>query len=338
MGVYVRFDTDSTMVVSPRVHFRKGLGSDKTNLDLVYAADVWTSASIDVRTAATDPVTEQRDEINVGLDHTIDITRVGAGYRFSRENDYVSQAVSASLQVDAFQRNSTFDVRGFASFDFVGRAGDEFFSERQNGFGLWAAYTQVLSAIAWMQLAVESRQMFGYMASPYRFVSIGTPTCGQQSAFCVPEVVPRRRFRQAAVLRFRVATGKRASLGFAYRYYIDTWRLQGHTALANLAMMAAKHLTFKLEYRGYYQTDAEFYQATYDSIEDGGFFSRDRELSNGSNHRATTSLSFRRELGASGVELELGALLSGTHYRYPNFVGLDRVLALEASTTLGVAY
>ena len=41
-GLYVRADSDRTTVISPRLHFRKALGSDATNLDLVYTADVWS--------------------------------------------------------------------------------------------------------------------------------------------------------------------------------------------------------------------------------------------------------------------------------------------------------
>ena len=283
-------------------------------------------------------MTEQRDEINVGLDHEHGITLVGGGYRMSRENDYISHAISGSVRVDTAQRNSTFEARAFGSFDFVGRSGDEYFSRRQNGTGAWLGYTQILSKIAWLQLASETRLSMGYMASPYRFVSIGSDLCGAAAEFCVPERVPDRRIRQSAVLRGRVAAGKRVSFGMAYRYYIDSWRLQGHTGLGDVSVLAAEHLLLKLEYRGYYQTGAGFYRRRYEALIPGAYYTRDRELSQTSNHRASAILHWTKPIGERGVELLLGALLAGTHYRYPEFTGLDRVLALEASTSLGVGF
>ena len=42
-SVFVRADSDRTVVVSPRAHLNKELG-DADQLDVTYAADVWTSA------------------------------------------------------------------------------------------------------------------------------------------------------------------------------------------------------------------------------------------------------------------------------------------------------
>src|SRR5262245_46082677 len=62
-AVYVRTDTDQTLVITPRVSVEAPV-DDATRLNAAYSADVWSSASIDIRTSASRPVTERRDEIN----------------------------------------------------------------------------------------------------------------------------------------------------------------------------------------------------------------------------------------------------------------------------------
>ena len=79
----VRGDTDTTIVVNPSVRARVELFDPDTHVDAEYTADVWTSASIDIRTAATQAVTEQRDELNAGLDRRIDDFTLRGGYRYS---------------------------------------------------------------------------------------------------------------------------------------------------------------------------------------------------------------------------------------------------------------
>jgi hypothetical protein len=78
-AIYVRSDTDHTTVITPRVRVGAPL-SEETRLDLVYTVDVWSSASIDIVTAATRRVIEQRDEIDVSIEHAFpDITLAVVG-------------------------------------------------------------------------------------------------------------------------------------------------------------------------------------------------------------------------------------------------------------------
>jgi len=63
VGALLRTDSDGTHVISPSARTPVGLLDDETHADAQYAADIWASASIDVRTAATVAVSEQRDEL-----------------------------------------------------------------------------------------------------------------------------------------------------------------------------------------------------------------------------------------------------------------------------------
>src|SRR5690242_122617 len=93
-AIYVRSDSDETTVVAPRLHAQLPL-EETTNLNFTYAVDVWTSASIDIMTSASKvPVTEQRDEIDVAVDHAFDDITLSGSYRYSTEPDYLSNGGS----------------------------------------------------------------------------------------------------------------------------------------------------------------------------------------------------------------------------------------------------
>ena len=71
-SLYVRNDNDRTTVITPRLRVKAPVG-ERTSAQVVYSVDVWTSASIDIRTSASVAVTEQRDEIDLTLDHELDL-------------------------------------------------------------------------------------------------------------------------------------------------------------------------------------------------------------------------------------------------------------------------
>ena len=105
-AVFVRFDSDRTLVVSPRAQVKKRVG--ETEVAATYAADIWTSASIDIRTSASKvPVTEQRDEFDLSVSHELSDVTLSASYRNSSEPDYQSHGGTVGLTYDFAQNNAT---------------------------------------------------------------------------------------------------------------------------------------------------------------------------------------------------------------------------------------
>jgi hypothetical protein len=330
-SIYVRSDSDHTTVVSPRIRFRQGFEhrGGETGINLIYAADVWTSASVDIRTAASPRVTEQRDEIVASLDHRKGPWEVGLGYRLSIEPDFKANGLTFSFAWEGLARNVRLESRVTLEHDVVGRSGDPLFARRLQALTSWFGYTQVLSRSTLMQFAVEQRSSFGYHASPYRWVGLGgASNCSGDVALCIPEVHPDRRARFALVGRLRQGLGKRASVGLDYRYYIDSWALQSHTVGGDLRVQAGPVL-LATEYRGYFQSGAWFYRSAYPLEPTGGFATRDRELSSMLDHRVTAALEWSRR-GAE-VGITTGLLVGAALYRYDDFLGLSGVLALEGS-------
>ncbi len=333
--VFVRGDTDQTTVVSPRASLSAGLDEDRTRFDVAYSADVWTSASIDVQTAATHPITEQRDQIEAAASRQIDDVNVGASYYFSGEADYWSHGVSLLSSQELFSKNTTLEERATWSHDTVGRSGDPDFSRPLDTVGLRLALSQVLARNLIVQAVWEGGYRVGYQSSPYRFVGLGGDgQCAGTAVLCVPEAHPDTRLRNAAVLRGHYSLSPGSSLGLGYRLYFDDWGVTAHTVTAEVAWLPSETSVITIRYRFYLQSAAAFYQSTYPLP--GGqlhYATRDRELSPMFSNRV--ALSYEKEIAVSdAVKVGLAFAVGGTVFVYGDFVGLDEVFAGDATVAL----
>ena len=336
-SLYVRGDSDGTTVVAPRIRFRQDFGA--TALDFVYATDVWSSASVDIRTAASGRVEEQRDELDLGLEHERGAWVLGAAYRLSREIDYLAHGPTLTAAWEGWQRNVRLEGRASLSEDQVGRAGDPGFRRGLRTLSTWFAYTQVLGRRTLAQVAGEQRTSLGYHASPYRWVGLGGPVrCAASTPLCIPEVVPDHRHRFALSGRLRQGLSARASLGLGYRYYRDTWNLRSHTALADLRLQARPDLLLSASYRAYFQSGTWFYRSAYAAAGGPRFVTRDRELSPMFNHSLALLLDWTLGLGSAPLELGLGLHIEGIFYGYDDFPGLDQVIAGQGTLNLRLEF
>jgi hypothetical protein len=335
--LYSRTDSNSTTVWSPRTQVSARASEDAT-LEASYAVDAWTSASVDIVTAATRAVHEVRHEVNAGAAYVLGDTTLRAGYRYSREPDYWSNAALLGATFDLAQRNTTLDVVIFGALDTVGRAGDQLFREPQQSFGIRASLSQVLDRETVIQLAWDATEVLGYQASPYRHVAIGgAGTCASLAPLCVPEYVPDQRTRQVLVVRGKRALGANFSLGLQYRFYFDNWGVLSHTLSPELSWLPREGATIALSYRYYTQGKADFYQERYlDAAAQAAYVTRDRELSKFLAHQI--GLSYAQDLRSDGSRFVLSLALRAayTYFNYLEFVGLTQVSALELTGLVGL--
>ncbi|MET0386419.1 MAG: DUF3570 domain-containing protein [Polyangiales bacterium] len=337
-AVYVRSDSNQTVVVAPRVRVQAPV-SEATRVSAIYAADVWTSASIDIMASASKkPVTEQRDELDVSVDHAWEDVTLTAAYRLSIEPDYVSHGGSGGFSYDFAQNNSTLAVGVSGSADRVGRAGDPQFSRDAGTLGARVSFTQVLGVGTLVQLMYEWSRGSGYQASPYRYVAIGqggactvTSGAGAPSALCVPETTPGKRLRHAFGLELRHALSEVVSLRLAYRLYADDWGVLSHTARGELAWALDPDTILAARFRFYTQRAADFYRSYY--AQPAVYVTRDKELSPLSSSRAGLELDRAWQL-AGGHVLTSTVSVGAIYYDYRDFPLLDHIVALEINAGL----
>lgn len=339
-ALYVRTDTDHTRVISPRLELRTGVVDEETHVDLTYAVDVWTSASVDIVASASAPVTEQRDELNLGLDRVLGDLTLAAGYRYSTEPDYVSHGGSATASWDLADRATTLALSLSGSKDRVGRSGDENFSEQVSTLGTGLSLTQVIDTDTLIQLVYDVAFVSGYQASAYRYVAFGSPgPCEDTAPFCLPEQNPRERARHALAIRARRALTTHWSLGGGYRFYLDDWGVHSHTAKADVAWAPQPHATVALSYRFYTQSQADHYRFAY-SPEDVGlaYFTRDKELSPLSSQRVALELDWVWPIDQERMGLLTAVSLATTFYDYRNFAMLTHSTAFEITAVTGLEF
>jgi hypothetical protein len=333
-ALYIRTDTDHTTVVSPRARASLQV-ADTTRVDATYAADIWTSASVDIRASASvRPVTEQRDELDLALSHELGDLNLRASYRFSTEHDYLSHGLSLGAAYSFANNAATLDFNLRAIADTVGRAGDPNFSRGLGTFNASVGFTQVLDRVSFLTLTYELAHAQGYQSSPYRFVGeAGTGFGCVGSSLCLHELVPDGRTRHAFALLVRRAFSDVVSLGLTYRLYLDDWSLLSHTLLGELGLNAGTNTMVMIRYRYYTQNAVSFYQRVYETLSEGQYRTRDRELSPLSYHRAGAELTHDFPLERGG-RVAATLIVSGNYYNYADFVGLDKILALEISAAL----
>jgi hypothetical protein len=366
-AVYVRTDTDRTTVISPRLRVG-GQVSDSTRLDVVYGVDVWTSASIDIRTSASQwvtrrdttansarnrrtsgdvhPVTEQRDEIDASLTQEFDDVKLAASYRFSTEPDYVSNGGSLGVSFDFAEHAATLALSGSASFDDVGRAGDPSFSRGAQTLGGRLSFTQLIDPKMLVQVMYDVSAQDGFLSSPYRFVAIELDSsatgvtdarCPRNGTFyaCLPESNPNQRLRHAFGVHVRRALSTAISAGLAYRLYIDDWDVMSHTVTAELGWIPSIDTSLGLRYRFYTQTAASHYAAHFNSPSQAGeFFTSDKELSTFQSHRIGVELDHEWQLDSEMHTLMAALSVGPTIYLYSDFPPLDSITALEVTLAL----
>ena len=340
-AIYVRNDSDHTTVVAPRLHVSAPLDA-ASRVGLVYTTDVWSSASIDIRTAATKRVVEQRDELNLSLEHAFTDVALSASYRYSTEHDYDSHGGSLGIVVDLAQHNTTFGATLRGSIDRVGRAGDPLFSRRSELFGGRLSLTQVIDPHMFGEFVYELNRHAGYLASPYRYVRIADAvgpvlgTCVLPSTTCMREVNPPERLRHAAALYLRRALSDALSIGAHYRFYFDDWQLSSHTITADIKLALGDAWLLGVEYRMHHQTGAAHYRAFYALEPVPALRTSDKELSPFTAHRTEVELGRSWLIDEAGMEVRSVLLAALSYFVYDDFPFLRSISALELTLSVEV--
>lgn len=338
-ALYVRSDTDHTTVISPRVRVAAPVSST-TRVDAVYSADVWSSASIDIRAAASKRVTEQRDELDAGITQTWDDLTLRAGYRYSDEHDYASHGGNLRVAYDFAQRATTLAFTASGSFDRVGRAGDPAFWREASLASGRIELTQVADTHMFVQVAYEFARQAGYLSSPYRFVRVGDSLgpalgpCVFPSTQCEREVSPSQRLRHAAVLSVRRALTDVLSIGASYRFYADDWALQSHTLRVDVAWMLGDRCLIGVDYRFYDQGAAAHYRPVYPADPLSEFRTSDKELSPLTSHRVGVEVSQTWLIDGLDRKLTVALLAAPSYFVYHDFPWLDDIRGIESSVSV----
>lgn len=197
------------------------------------------------------------------------LMRATVGGKFSYEDDFYSATVSAGLERDFNDKNTTVSVGVNSENDFLQPIGgtpnplsdytlfEKGGHEKKHGVGILAGVTQVMTR-NWITLANVSVDRFsGYLNDPYKIVSV-VAASGAPSSY-VYENRPDSRTRRSVYWENRVGWS-RGSLTADARYMTDTWGIHSETAQVRLRWwLAGRDQYIEPSARWYRQNAADFF-------------------------------------------------------------------------------
>ena len=259
----------------PSVLVRKKVAK---NISVVgnYYVDMVSSASIDVITTAS-PYTEERTQWSIGADYLRGNTTMRVNYVSSVESDFDASTYSFSVSQDMFGALTTLTLGYAYGEDIVGSSVDPTFMRDNRRQQYSVGLTQILTRNLIAALNVETVTDEGFLNNPYRSVRYLDPGTALGFSF-EPELYPNTRTSNAVGLRARYFLPYRAAIEGEYRFFTDTWDINGHTASLSYIHPWGPW-TFTGKFRWHDQTSAHFYRDIFPRSQATNFRGRDKELS-----------------------------------------------------------
>lgn len=271
-GIYQ--DTDATRIITT-VAKLKVSPIEQLYVGGHYLADVVSSASVDVVSAATERWEETRHEGQGTAGYRDADRAASASYIYSVENDWRSHTGTIAISHDAFEHQLTIGLSGAFGYNEVGRADDVTFDERMLTGAAHLEAAIVASPEDVVGLTYSFNFIDGYQESPYRYVRFDSVLSG--ATLATAERVPDQRARNAVAARWNRHLVGQTFLRTQARGYLDNWGIASGTANVELVQGLVEVLELGVFVRGYVQTGARFYRGAY--TEERTFMTSDRELS-----------------------------------------------------------
>ena len=273
--LYHLYDGGGVEIDGPSVLVRKKVGKSLSFVGNYYV-DMVSSASIDVVTTAS-PYTEERKQWSLGMDYLRGNTTMRVNYTSSEESDFDAETVSFSVSQDMFGDLTTLTLTYALGDDLVRKSGDPTFERPLDRQIYGVGITQILTKNLISSLNIETITEEGYLNNPYRLVRYFDSTDALGYKF-EPELYPNTRTSNAVGVRLRYFLPYRAAVEGEYRFFTDTWDIEGHTASLSY-IHPWKDFTFTGKFRYHDQTGAHFYRDLFPGPEATNFRGRDKELS-----------------------------------------------------------
>lgn len=278
-GTAVYRNDDGLRVLSPWAGVRQQVGVP-LSVHAGWKADVVTSASVDVITAATRRFEETRHQAELDGRYRLGDLQLSAGYTGSTERDTTSHYMNLGAQGEFLERNLTLGLNYGLSLDRLGTAYD--LPEQRHhrtSHVIDLVATQLLGPSTLVSAGYGVQLMRGFLSSAYRRVPLfptNTDLWNRQYAQWVAERHPDSRDRHAASLRVKHAFSPRVFGTAWWRGYLDTWSMRSHTAELGLGVDLGHGFLLELADRVYRQSSVSFYRSVY--TVNRAYITRDRRL------------------------------------------------------------
>jgi len=265
-------------VATPSVSFSVENATDGWGVGAAFLLDVVTAASIDILATASPRWREVRYAPAINGHKKFGDYDVSARASLSREPDYLSASVGATVTGEFVQKTITPSLGLEYSHDINGRTQTSFdvFGKHINRVGITLGLGLVLDKATFASISSVTVIEDGDMSKPYRHVPMFAPDV---AALVEPGLIidavnflrePERPLEQLPLSRKRFAVAFAIAHRFAdatiratERLYVDTWGTKATTTDARFMYDVMKELRVWPHARFHAQTGADFYELAY---------------------------------------------------------------------------
>jgi hypothetical protein len=217
--------------------------------------------------------------LELGLRHRLDPRRTaGAFVSTSVEYDYLSIGVGGSLAVELAGSSARVESSlnaYYDTLDVIRYNGVEEGTDERVSLGGSVIWYQVLGRRTHSELGLNLNLQTGFLETPYNAVVVEDPAAPPNPnlpnnfpGFEFTEELPGDRTRVALFGRVRHLVTERFAAEFGARLYGDDWGIFGWTLEPRLyAWLIKDRLRLRLRYRYYEQSEADFYEAHFTTLE-----------------------------------------------------------------------
>ena len=280
--MYHEYDGGGVTISGPSVLVRKNF-LDKVSVSANYYVDNVTSASIDVQSFGS-PYTEKRTEQSIGMDFLNEKSILSFSYTNSSENDYEAETYFFGISQDFFGDLTNISIGFGMGDDEISATGNEELQKTLDRQNYRVSVSQIITKKLIVALNVETVTEEGYLQNPYRKSLILRQNDTSFSDAVEAEKYPETRTSDAIAIRFKYFLPYRAAFRGEFRYYSDSWDIQGRNVEFGYTHPLEDYpVTLDFKYRYYQQSDASFYYNFIDARDQltniPNFYGRDKELS-----------------------------------------------------------
>lgn len=299
----------------------------KHSFDLEVGIDHYTSASsdmIDLKANSSASYSDNRiyPSLNYSLENSKKGIRIGGGAGFSTEFDYTSINFNGNASIKTKDRSGEFYVRLQAFLDQVrlvtpvelrpgGGSGedddDHYGTASRTTFNASVSYSQIVNQRLQIMFLADLVSQSGYLGLPFHRVYLTDNTLKQEN-------LPSNRFKYPVGIRANYFLGDRFILRAYYRYYADTWGVNGSTASLEVPIKITPFVSVSPFYRFYKQNGANYFAGYRQHTSAEEFYTSNFDLSNFQANFFGAGLRLTPPKGVFGIKHVKMAELRYGHY------------------------
>ncbi len=315
-------DNGTTKIHTPEVEISKDFGAD-FNFRLSYTHDSVSGASptfydsvsgasakIEDKTITQNqirygdiPYEDTRKAFNLALTSRLPSRdELSIGYNYSEESDYVSNELSLGYLFyldDSKNRSITiegsYQANDIGVYCFLNTSACD---SSSGASGTWKSlavrnfeigYTQILNKTSVLKLSMFAILENGYLSNPYMRIVRDFYT----SPKITEEKKPGKRKTYGATFEYSKAFSDKLTSILNYRFYDDDWGITSHTVSLHTYYEFNSKFTAGIGWRGYTQSEADFYSNRADYFTYQEYASSDRRVSKFDSYDYSLSLKYK---------------------------------------------